>query len=197
MQSVPKGSHSLTRFIELIRFELLNGLFKLTELTELGCSGQRCAMIFAKRKEAMNTPTVKQKIREAVLASLEELKASDGVREVARRRDIIATASLVPALLYIDTGETEVDRDATGQTYEFDFYVKILVDKTKQQDQQKDDLVGSVQRKLERLAVAGGFLKCGGEEKTSVTARFVFIEGPFVKFRVSYKRKCGEPETSY
>jgi hypothetical protein len=145
----------------------------------------------------MNTPTVKQKIRDAVLDSLEELKNSDGVREVARRRDIVASASLVPALLYVDTGETEVDRDATGQTYEFDFYIKILVDKTKQQDQQKDDLVGSVQRKLEKLAVAGGFLKCGGEEKTSVTARFVFIEGPFVKFRVQYKRKCGEPETSY
>src|ERR1044071_8463834 len=146
----------------------------------------------------MNTTTVKQRIREAVLASLEELKNSDGVRDVSRHRDMIATASLVPALLYIDTGEIEVARDEIGQTYEFDFYVKVQVEKSNREDRQKDDLVGSVQRKLEKLALSGaGFIKCGGEEKTSVTARFVFIEGPFVKFRVQYKRKCGEPEASY
>ena len=146
----------------------------------------------------MNTTTVKQRIREAVLASLEELKNSAGVRDVSRHRDMIATAPLVPALLYIDTGETEVARDEIGQTYEFDFYVKVLVEKSNREDRQKDELVGSVQRKLEKLALAGGgFIKCGGEEKTSVTARFVFIEGPFVKFRVQYKRKCGEPEASY
>ena len=146
----------------------------------------------------MNTATIKQSIREAVLASLEELKNSDGVRDVSRHRDMIATAALVPALLYIDTGETEVARDEIGQTYEFDFYVKVLVEKSNREDRQKDELVGSVQRKLEKLALTGGgFIKCGGEEKSSVTARFVFIEGPFVKFRVQYKRKCGEPEASY
>ena len=146
----------------------------------------------------MNTPTVKQKIREAVLASLEQLKTSDGVRDVSRHRDVVAVATLVPALLYVDTGETEVARDATGQTYEFDFYIKIVVEKSPHQDQDKDDLVGSVQRKLEKLAITDlGLLICGGEEKTAVTARFTFIEGPFVKFRVQYKRKCGEPETTY
>jgi len=146
----------------------------------------------------MNTPTVKQRIREAVLASLEQLKTSDGIRDVSRHRDVIATATVVPALLYIDTGETEVARDDIGQTYEFDFYIKILVEKSPGEEKQKDDLVGSVQRKLEKLALTDlGFIKCGGEEKTAVTARFTFIEGPFVKFRVQYKRKCAEPETSY
>ncbi len=145
------------------------------------------------------TATVKQRIRDAILASLEELKTSDGVREVSRHRDIIVTSALLPALIYVDSGETEVTRDATGQTYEFDFYIKVVVEKASNQDRRKDGLVGAVQRKLEDLATLSGLgtIKCGGEEKTAVTARFVFIEGPFVKFRVQYNRKRAEPQTVY
>ena len=147
----------------------------------------------------MITPTIKQKIRDAILAALEDLKTTDGVREVSRHRDIIGTTTLLPALSYVDTGETEVDRDATGQTYEFDFYIKVIVEKANSQDTRKDQLVGAIQRKLENLQTLTGLgaVICGGEEKTAVTARFVFIEGPFVKFRVQYKRKRAEPETTY
>jgi len=147
----------------------------------------------------MTTPTVKQRIRDAILASLEELKTTDGVREVSRHRDIIATSALLPALIYVDSGETEVTRDATGQTYEFDFYIKVLVEKANSSDSRKDELVGAVQRTLENLSTLTGVatIKCGGEEKTAVTARFTFIEGPFVKFRVQYRRKRAEPETVY
>lgn len=143
--------------------------------------------------------TIKQQIREAILAALEQLKTSHGLREVSRHRDIVATSSLLPALVYVDTGETEVARDATGQTYEFDFYVKVLVEKGGHQDERQQELVGAVQQSLENLSTLGGLatIKCGGEEKTAVTARFVFIEGPFVKFRLSYKRKRAEPETTY
>ena len=147
----------------------------------------------------MNTPTIKQRIREAILAALEQLKTSHGIREVTRHHDLVATASLLPALLYVDTGEMEVARDATGQTYEFDCYIKVLVEKTKQEDARKDDLVAAVQRAIENLSSLAGLamIKCGGEEKSTVTARFVFIEGPFVKFRLQYKRKRAEPETTY
>ena len=147
----------------------------------------------------MTSPTVKQKIRDAILAALEDLKTTDGVREVSRHRDIVATSALLPAISYVDTGETEVDRDATGQTYEFDFYIKVVVEKANNQDRRKDELVGAVQRRLENLQTLSGLgaVICGGEEKTAVTARFVFIEGPFVKFRVQYKRKRAEPETAY
>src|SRR3954471_5727913 len=112
--------------------------------------------------------TVKQQIRDAVLASLEQLKTSNGVREVSRHRDIIGTASLLPALLYVDTGETEITRDATGQTYEFDFYIKVLVERANNSDARKDELVGAVQRTLENLTTLTGVatIKCGGEEKT-------------------------------
>lgn len=147
----------------------------------------------------MNTRTIKQRIREAILASLEQLKTTAGVREISRRRDIVGSATLLPALTFVDTGEMEVARDATGQTYEFDLYIKVIVEKSASQDSRKDELVGAVQRNLENLSTLAGLatLKCGGEEKNAVTARFVFIEGPFVKFRVQYKRKCGEPETTY
>jgi hypothetical protein len=147
----------------------------------------------------MTTPTIKQRIRAAVLASLEQLKTSHRVREVSRHHDLVATASLLPALLYVDTGEFEVARDATGQTYEFDCYVKVLVEKTKNHDTEKDGLVAAVQKALENLSSLTGLatIKCGGEEKTAVTARFVFIEGPFVKFRLQYKRKRAEPEATY
>jgi hypothetical protein len=147
----------------------------------------------------MNTPTIKQRIREAILAALEQLKTSHGIREITRHHDLVANALLLPALLYIDTGEMEVDRDATGQTYEFDCYVKVLVEKTRQEDSRKDELVAAVQRALENLSALDGLatIQGGGEEKTAVTARFVFIEGPFVKFRLQYKRKRAEPESTY
>jgi hypothetical protein len=147
----------------------------------------------------MNTTTVKQRIRDAVLAALEPLKTTHGIREVTRHRDVVGISALTPALVYVDTGETEVARDATGQTYEFDFYIKVQVEKAANQDARKDELVGAVQRNLESLASLAGLatIKCGGEEKNAVTARFVFIEGPFVKFRVIYNRKRAEPETVY
>ena len=147
----------------------------------------------------MNTPTIKERIREAVLAALEPLKTSHGIREISRHHDLVATSSLLPALIYIDTGETEVARDDTGQTYEFDFFIKVVVEKTKDHDARKDELIGAVQRVLENLPALSGLatIKCGGEEKTAVTARFVFIEGPFVKFRIHYNRKRAEPETTY
>jgi len=143
--------------------------------------------------------TLKQKIREAVLASLEPLKNTHGIREVSRHRDVLATTTLLPALIYVDTGETEVARDATGQTYEFDFYIKVLADRSNGQDTRKDEIVGAVQRAVEDLpSLTGlGTITGGGEEKNAVTARFVFIEGPFVKFRIQYKRKRAEPETAY
>ena len=74
-----------------------------------------------------------------------------------------------------------------------------MVEKANNQDRRKDELVGAVQRRLENLQTLSGLgaVICGGEEKTAVTARFVFIEGPFVKFRVQYKRKRAEPETAY
>jgi hypothetical protein len=147
----------------------------------------------------MNTRTIKQRIREAILTSLEQLKTSHGVREVSRHHDLIATSSVLPALIYVDTGELEVARDATGQTYEFDYYIKVLVEQTKDHDARKDKLVAAVQSNLENLSTLTGLamIKCGGEEKTAVTARFVFIEGPFVKFRLQYKRKRSEPEGTY
>jgi hypothetical protein len=156
-------------------------------------------MIANGANDLIMSSSIKQKIRDAVLASLEQLKTSNGVREVLRRRDIVGAASLLPALIYVDTGETEVTRDATGQTYEFDFYIKVLVERANNQDTRKDELVGAVQRNLENLQSLNGIatLCCGGEEKTAVTARFTFIEGPFVKFRVQYRRKRAEPETTY
>ena len=143
--------------------------------------------------------TLKQKIREAILASLEPLKTSHGIREISRHRDLLATTTLLPALIYIDTAETEVARDAIGQTYEFDFYIKVLADKIASENKRKDELVGAVQAALEILpnfASLGSIIN-GGEEKTALTARFVFIEGPFVKFRIQYKRKRAEPQNAY
>jgi hypothetical protein len=147
----------------------------------------------------MNIPTIKQRIRETILTSLEQLKTSHGVREVSRHHDLVATASLLPALLCVDTGELEVARDATGQTYEFDCYIKVLCEQTKDHDTREDLLVAAVQANLENLSSLTGLamIKCGGEEKTAVTARFVFIEGPFVKFRLQYKRKRAEPQATY
>src|SRR5437762_2054472 len=147
----------------------------------------------------MNTPTIKQRIRDAILAALEPLKTTNGIREISRHNDVVATAALLPAIIYVETGEMESSRDATGQTYEFDFFIKILVEKTKDADARKDELIGAVQRALENLSTLAGLatITSGGEEKTAVTARFVFIEGPFVKFRLRYNRKRAEPETTY
>jgi hypothetical protein len=143
--------------------------------------------------------TIKQQIRNALLAALNELKTAGAARTVERHRDVLATAHVRPALLLIEGGEVEKSRDATGQTYEFDVFVKVLVDRTPDSDTLKDELVAKVQQKLENLGALSGLAtySAGGEEKLALTARFVYIDGPFVRFRLCYKRKAGDPEQTY
>jgi hypothetical protein len=143
--------------------------------------------------------TIKQQIRDALLDALNELKTDGVVRNIERHRDILATTHIRPALLLIEGGEVEKSRDATGQMYEFDVFVKIVVPHSSDMDTVKDELVAKVQQKLEALSTLAGLAtySAGGEEKLALTARFVYIEGPFVRFRLCYKRKAADPEQTY
>ena len=143
--------------------------------------------------------TIKNQIRAALLAALTELKTEGHVRTVERHRDVLATVHVRPALLLIEGGELEKARDATGQTYEFDVFIKVLVPASSDMDAAKDELVARVQQKVENLASLSGLAtySAGGEEKHALTARFVYIEGPFVRFRLCYKRKVADPEGTY
>jgi hypothetical protein len=144
-------------------------------------------------------PTIKQRIRSALLAALNELKTEGAVRTVERHRDVLATTHIRPALLLIEGGEFEKARDATGQSYEFDVFIKILVVHTPDSDDVKDNLVARVQEKVENLPSLVGLATygAGGEEKPALTARFVYIDGPFVRFRFCYNRKAAKPEETY
>lgn len=143
--------------------------------------------------------TIKNQIRAALMTALTELKTEGHVRTVERHRDVLATAHVRPALLLIEGGELEKARDATGQTYEFDVFIKVLVPASSDMDAVKDELVARVQQKVENLASLTGLAtySAGGEEKHALTARFVYIEGPFVRFRLCYKRKVADPDETY
>src|SRR5256885_1803375 len=112
-------------------------------------------------------PTIKQRIRSALLAALNELKTEGAVRTVERHRDVLATTHIRPALLLIEGGEFEKARDATGQSYEFDVFIKILVVQSPDSDDVKDNLVARVQEKVENLPSLVGLATygAGGEEK--------------------------------
>src|SRR3954468_15010373 len=144
-------------------------------------------------------PTIKQKIRTALLTALNELKTEGAVRTIERHRDVLATTHVCPALLLIEGSEFEKARDATGQSYEFDVFIKILVPRGPNADDLKDTLVARVQEKVENLPSLTGLATygAGGEEKPALTARFVYIDGPFVRFRFCYNRKAGNPEETY
>src|SRR3954465_176907 len=95
--------------------------------------------------------TIKQRIRSALLTALNELKTEGIVRTGERHRDVLATTHVRPALLLIEGGEFEKARDATGQSYEFDVFIKILVPRGPDADELKDTLVARVQQKVENL----------------------------------------------
>jgi hypothetical protein len=143
--------------------------------------------------------TIKQRIRQALLDALNPLKTEGLVRLVERRRDLVATSAIRPALLIIEGGELEIARDVTGQTYAFDVFIKVLAPRTRDGAELKDELVARVQQQMENLSTLSGLASYvhGGEEKISMTARFVFIDGPFVRFRLSYERKVAQPEETY
>ena len=143
--------------------------------------------------------TIKQQIRTALLTALNELKTEGAVRTVERHRDVLATTHVRPALLLIEGGELEKARDATGQSYEYDVFIKILVPRTPRADDLKDTLVARVQEKIENLPSLMGLATygAGGEEKPALTARFVYIDGPFVRFRFCYNRKSAKPDETY
>src|SRR4051812_34301589 len=114
--------------------------------------------------------SIKSRIRQAVFAELCKLQTERKVRTVERHHDLIATTQIRPGLVMVDTGELEKDRDTMGQTYEFDLFVKIVVEPNKDSDRLKDELVALVQQRVEGLTGldALGAVVCGGEEKVAI-----------------------------
>ena len=148
--------------------------------------------------------TIKQRINEAVLARLNELSTeSSGITQVRENNDLTAVGNYQTELIVIPGPEAEQSRDCTGQTCQFDVHVKIFVPHPALPSPRRrysyPELTAAVIEKLEAMPALDGLATVvqGAEELPYLKTGLSHIKGPFVRVRLEYRRKRGNPYETY
>ena len=149
--------------------------------------------------------TLKSRIITAIMQALATVPTPQNrIKTVRPNNDytVQGTTSL-PELILIQGPETEQARDTTGQTYQFDLHVKIWVPHpappTPRADYQYEDIAAAVIQALEAPGLLSGIatLVIGAEEQSFLRSGLSKIKGPFIRLRIQYSRKRGDPFTAY
>jgi len=148
--------------------------------------------------------TIKQRINEAVLAKLNELSTeSSGITQVRENNDLTAVGNYQTELIVIPGPEAEQSRDCTGQTCQFDVHVKIFVPHPALPSPRRRVQLSRVDRGGDR-EIGGnagpgrsGNRRPGGRRVALPQDRPLAHQGPFVRLRLEYRRKRGNPYETY
>src|SRR5713101_1104351 len=149
--------------------------------------------------------TIKSRIIAAIMQALAGVASPQNrIKAVRPNNDYTAQGvSALPELIVIQGPEAEQARDAIGQTYQFDVHVKIWVPHppppTPRGDYQHEELAAAVIQALEdpKLLAGLGSLVIGAEEQSFLRSGLSKIKGPFIRVRIQYSRKRGDPYTAY
>ena len=145
--------------------------------------------------------SIKKQIIARVLELLDVLKTDAGIRDLERKRDLFLQAAKYPAIHVIDGAEipAESEEDNVGYTLEFPLVIKLMVEDQRDPYGATDELVPFIQKIIEsdtQLNGLANWVRFEGE------APFVHeinkpLGGSLVNYRIQYRRKRGEPETTY
>src|SRR6266436_6048000 len=149
--------------------------------------------------------TLKSRITAAIMQALAAVPTPQNrIKTVRPNNDytVQGTTSL-PELIVIQGPEAEQARDAIGQTYQFDVHVKIWVPHpappTPRADYEYEDIAAAVIQALEAPDLLSGLatLVLGAEEQSFLRSGLSKVKGPFIRLRIQYSRKRGDPYTAY
>jgi hypothetical protein len=149
--------------------------------------------------------SIKSQIMSAIMQALATVPSPQNRIKVVRpNNDYTAQGTTVlPELIVIPGPEAEQARDAIGQTYQFDVHVKIWVPHapppTPRTDYQHEEIAAAVIQALEdpKLLSGLGTLVLGAEEQSFLRSGLSKIKGPFIRLRIQYSRRRGDPYTTY
>src|SRR6266403_5903188 len=147
--------------------------------------------------------TIKFCILTAIMQALAKVPTPQNrIKTVRPNSDytVQGTTSL-PELVVIQGPEAEQARDAIGQTYQFDVHVKIWVPHpappTPRADYQYEEIAAAVIQALDAPSLLSGLatIVIGAEEQSFLRSGLSKIKGPFIRLRIQYSRKRGDPFT--
>ena len=151
-----------------------------------------------------STPSIKLRIVQLIIALHQPLIQNSVFRVVERSMDLALNAAVRPALQIYDGPEKPVSKDTFGRTYRFDVGLKILVEDPRDIASAKDLIVPQVQRIMEgnlQLTDASGNrlanIVDGGEEVPFLAEAAKPLGGSLVLYTIEYRRKLGDPFTTY
>lgn len=123
------------------------------------------------------------------------------VRGVSREMDPLKVTSSLPWLMVYDGDEYEVGDGASdrGRTYRFPLMIKILLADPRNLAEAKDLLVPEVQRVMESDLQLNGLADTveGGTETPYLSEVHKPEGGALVGYEIQYRRKYGDPYTTY
>jgi hypothetical protein len=144
--------------------------------------------------------SIKRQIMDRILDNLAVLKnAETGFRDIRRESDPLAQVKIKPSLLIYDGTEVETGKDNIGRTYEFTVSLEMHFSSQRNLGEEKDRLVPLVQKILEDDLQLNGLCNvvAGGEEEPFISELGKPDGGVTVRYVVRYRRKRGDPYSTY
>jgi len=143
--------------------------------------------------------SIKRQIMDRIVANLGTLAAAGVVREVRRELDPLASQGKLPLLLVYDGEEGQIEQDNFGRTYQFPVAVKILIETKRNLGEAKDEVVAEAQRVIESDVKLGGlaYEVNDGSEQPYINELGSPVGGALLFWTVTYRRKLGDPYTTY